>query len=202
MAIIDIALVRDRLALINQTEVNSVLTSALVGAEQYAKSFLRTGLDELTYSDLFYVDSNVHQATDGMYALMLTNGFVRTDETVAIVNADTIATVDASTSATPVLLTQAEKGILFVDPDMVGKYLKVTYSAGFRKVAGVTVFAEVPDWLQEFLVAYTIKTLSMQQVNDKKDRLSSTYAFIDSHIAEVMTSHQRKNGFAIPALGR
>jgi hypothetical protein len=201
MSIIDLALVRNRLALVNQTAINEALTSAVDGAEAFVENILETTFDLGTYSDTFYVDQQVFDVVNDMYVLKLTNGLVRAAPSLEAFQSDSIDTIGTATASVTIRFVNKEKGMVFLPSELCGKYIRVDYDAGFVVDKGAVTYAEVPKWLREILVVYVLKTLSMQQVNDKVDTLSQTYDFIDKHIVPLLDSHLRKNNFAIPALG-
>lgn len=188
---LDIAAVRDRLTLQNKAEINAALTSALAGALPRLEAILQTHFTAGTSTDYFYVGPHCIKS-DGMYQLRLRNGFIRPTPAPVLSKSLTMSSFEAVLNATTLLDT--DLGIFTVPGDLEGSYVSVAYSYGF---SGPT---EVPAWLQEVMLSYTIKVLSMGTVNDKKDELSPIFEFIDLHSADILNSHLRTGSFLVRAM--
>lgn len=184
MLFLDVKAMRDRLSLDDKPEINDALKSAIAGATPRVESHLSTSFAAGTTTDLFRLPVG-SDAFDGLYTLRLKNGFVRSDPAVVISAGETLASLATITEG---FVADLEKGFVAVPEDYAGKYVRVGYSYGFATPK------ELPSWLQEVLVSYSIKVLSMGTVNDKKDDLSKVFAMVDEHWSAILDPHLRQGG--------
>lgn len=212
MKLIDVKLVRTRLALPDDDGVNAAVKSALDGTTAMFEARLMTSFDKATKTDIFLTYGREFMAQDGYFRLRLSAGFVLSSPDVTVCWAETpqeLAT--AETIALTDCLVDYERGFVLVPysesnhPESSARrnrsylnsrsyngYMKVVYQYGFQTLA------EVPAWLKEAALAYTIKVLSMQQVSDKKDEKATTiFGFISSHGEEILDRHLRNHYMAI-----
>lgn len=191
MQLIDVRHIRDRLLLDDTAEINEALKSAVAGASPRLETILDTVFVKGSAVDYFHIDP-ASLSFGGIYKLRLSRGFVRATPPITVLVGDSLSAI---TEATSVLLSDYGRGTISVPDEHVGKYVKVSYDYGFSS------YSEVPEWLREVTICYAIKVLSMTQVNDRKDELSSVYDFVDTHSSGILDAHLRSSSRAVVSLG-
>lgn len=191
MLIIDPSDIRPRLSLEDRQEINDFLRSAILGATPRLEALLNTSFTKGTAEDFFVLNPAIYEPVDGHFVLRLSNGFVRSSPALAASSGESL---DGPFSTVSGCVLRASKGFLLVPESNAGKTFKVAYSYGFQNNE------EVPAWLREVALCYSVKVMSMAQLNDRKDDLSAVYEFVDLHSAEILDRHLRTHTFAIPAL--
>lgn len=192
-SLITASMVRDRLGLPDDEGVNAAIKSAMVATRPFLMEALQTGLDAGSAEDVFFIDPLVHMAVGGLYVLRANNGFLK-KATVKVGMSDTLLGLQTTALDLAIFYVSEEKGFIKVPDLLLGKYVKVAYDYGFRDDD------EVPEWLQEAALSYTIKVLSAQQVGDNKPSLSEVYKFIDSHGSYLLGGRLRVASESIRAL--
>lgn len=175
--------VGDRLALAVDTTLGGIISSALDATTIAFEAMLDTTFTAGTSVDLFNVESTYTRSTSGFYLLRLKKGFVKAN-TIALTTGSTLDAVTLSLSTADTLL-DLEKGFLRVPDTIDTKYLKASYGYGFGTLS------DVPGWLTEAAIAYTIKMLSLQQIGTDKPDLSKIYKFVGEHYTAIMDAHSR-----------
>lgn len=188
MLLIDPSLIRNRLTLEDKDEINDVLKSSIAGAIPSLESTLQTTFAKGSAEDRFSL-GDPYSPIDGMFLLKLNNGFVRLDPALTVFSGDSYWNIDTPETQFRVML---ERGVVKVPDYLRGKFIRVVYDYGF------STYKEVPAWLQEAALSVSLKVLSMNAVNDKKDELSKVFEYIDSHSATILNGHLRTGSFLIP----
>lgn len=191
MQLIDVRHIRDRLLLDDTAEINDALKSAVAGASPRLETILDTVFSKGSAVDYFHLDPSA-LSFGGIYRLRLSRGFLRPTPTLTVMIGDSLG---GTTEPVNALLVDVGRGLVSISEEHLGKYVKVSYDYGF------TGYAEVPEWLREVTICYAIKVLSMTQVNDRKDELSSVYDFVDTHSTGILNSHLRSSSRAVVSLG-
>lgn len=195
MLLIEPDLIRNRLSLQDEKSVNDALRSAISGAGPRLEAVLQTSFHKASAIDLFYIDANRPCVHEGVYLLKLTNGFVRSAPAATIQVSDDLKFVQPTALTLADLVKfSSELGFMYFSDEYAGKYVKVSYDFGFQSSE------EVPEWLREVALCYSIKVLSMQQTNDRKDELSAVYSFVDSHSNDILDKHLRTSSYSIHAM--
>lgn len=195
MLLIEPDLIRNRLSLQDEKSVNDALRSAILGASPRLEAILQTSFAKASAVDLFYIDKARQCVINGAYLLKLSNGFLRSSPAVTIEVSDDLKFVQPTAlTLADMVKSSAELGFLYISDEYAEKYIRVVYDYGFQSSG------EVPEWLREVTLCYTIKVLSMQQTNDRKEELSAVYSFVDSHSNEILDKHLRTSSYSIHAI--
>jgi hypothetical protein len=192
MQLIELKYLRDRMLLEDRSEINDVLKSSLAGAIPWLETVLQTSFDKGTASDLFSIPTGTEKVL-GFYHLKLTKGFVRGSPAPVVATGYDLSSV--SGDLYPSCIMDAERGFLYVPEASDLGCIRVSYDYGFQTPS------EVPTWLRELALCYTIKVLSMHQINDRKEELSKVYSFVDQHSTTIADSRLRMSVSAISAIG-
>lgn len=124
---------------------------------------LGTKLDQFDNVETFHADTELTAGTltYGMLCLRLTNGFVLNSEAAPVVVEYSLGwsgpfTVIPSTE----YQINWEKGLIFLDPEYDGKYIKVEYRSGFKKSG------ETPTAIKQAIFSMLPATLTVQNEGD------------------------------------
>lgn len=185
--------VKSRMALPDTIDVDDFVNSGLGASQLHMASILDTDLQEADgLVDRFFLDSRANMGVQrqGMFRCRLSHGFVRIDTPPVVTIQTSWNNADASAIAidpTLMLFTAdgMEKGILQVDKSLAGKWLVVTYSAGF------TVNDELPDWLKESILSYAPMVFNWGATTNRDADAKQGYATAGDHAIAVVSKHIR-----------
>lgn len=122
---------------------------AILRAMIKLEGVLKTPLSRETREDTFFVSGVDGAPLNRRYTLRLTNGFIRKDTPISVSICD-----EVGGSYLPVTnsVVQHERGTILIphgsSDDILGKYLKVTYSTGFSGPD------EIPQEIRQALLCY------------------------------------------------
>lgn len=185
--------VRDRLALPDDEGLNDVIRSALDASYTAMESILETTFSKGSRTDLFYVDPRNAMPINGLYLLKASNGFLRASPTITAAYGCSLTEFSTVLASTEFVVT-ADKGFIQVPESVFGSYVRVIYEYGFQTIE------EVPDWLREVSLNYTIKIMSVQQIGSDKPDLSALYKFVNTHYATILDTHLRMSSRSIRSI--
>lgn len=171
------------------TDVDALVKSSIVGSTPALEIKFLTKLKFGDSTDTFFITPSV-VPYGGVYRLMLKNGFV---ENVVITLSETLDFTGAST-LTPAGI-DPERGELFIPTDLSSGgtyYLRVSYNYGF-----VSESANVPDWLSEACIAYSVQLMAMHQINEAKVDPSEILKTVRAHEELIRSKHIRIDPLAI-----
>lgn len=184
--------VRDRFALKEDDGIVAAITAAILGVSPFFEQMLNTTFDLALHEDIFFLDAAFHRKESGFYILRTKAGFI-VPGTVTLYYGDSLK--DAREATIPIpgdeLLILDEKGFISVPDAYEGKFLKVSYTAGFDDVD------DLPDWLQEAAVSYCGILMTHHQVGDEKAELTTIIKSLKEHVAVILQAHVRTKSAAI-----
>jgi hypothetical protein len=191
----------------SETLVNTIKL-VLSAATVHLSEYLRTGFDRQTQTDFYYVADRIIPARDGMYTLLLSNGFVFVDESTdpapapfSVYVGNTLADMHPKRLSKDAYILNSDSGKLTIlsltDEDggsinldyVDGYYIRVEYTHGFEVKSTVSgkVYTGVPDWLQEAatLIAYELFCLNDTDKEQKQGAFKippSVYALLGRNL--------------------
>lgn len=171
---VDPELVRNRMSLPDQADVNSAIESAIAASQLIIEGLLETRFDAVSSkTDTYYLDENKHPVIpDGYFRLRLSQAFVKSGS-VSVKQGDTMDDVSTAIAASEYKVN-LEKGIVYVPEAYSGLYVSVTYDAGFDSTN------KIPDWLTEVIVSHVPTVINVQQITHR-----------DEEAAEVNKTHMQ-----------
>lgn len=187
--LITVSAVRNRMKLDDDESIDLVISSAIQGMAVGMSGRLKTSLARGTATEVFHLPPGT-VANGGTFQLQLRNGFV-SGVSVSTKN----ALDDSATPLTP-LKTRAEEGYVVV-PEFVGSspipsYVQISYTYGFGDND-----PNVPAWLAEAALCYSVQLMAMQQLNDSKAETNGVLAMMKEHIAVLVKSNFRMDARSI-----
>lgn len=182
-----------RLSLPNDAGIIAAVESAIGAALPMLRAMLDTQFDAGESTDLFFINSRVYDAHNGLYTLRARNGLIKTDS-VLYSTGETMLEVQSIAPTEVPLIVIADKGFIRVPDTLRQKYVKVTYEYGLAE------YEDTPDWLVEGMLAYVSKVMSSTQVGEEKPVMTTLYKFLEAHGAGILNSKVRSFPGAIKAL--
>ena len=198
------------IALVDQTEVkaraggggmelagvDAALGRAVISAQTALSGILDTSLMKATRVDVFYLDADYNcMVPNGIFHLRLKQAFASITSLKVGSTLSTITeTLDPALSFLRADLL--ERGYVSVSDELKGKYIEVTYEAGFD----ADNLDEVPDWLKEAIYAYIPAVLKMTATPPQGSQKESPAAMAKvamEHANNIMLPFNRRLGFAL-----
>lgn len=179
-----------RLSLPVDAGLSSAFDSAFKGAYVALESILNQSFAYADHTDLFRIDGQIYEPTNGLYKLRLSHGFVDVT-TLALSTSDKLTSGWVAAPDLELLLS-SEKGFLELEESLCGKCVRVEYSAGIKDGD------PIPGWLAEVALAKTISLMATTQLMDDKPQLTPIINGIKSHAASVLDRHLRTGIRLIP----
>lgn len=185
MKLATVEALRVRLGLPEDPGVDAAIGGALESATVYLATALKTKMEKHTKTDVFFLNGDLVEARNGYYRLLLSSGFLRSNTPVSIM----YGTDDTAQTSSAIGCTiRYEEGWVSVPETYLGKYLAVTYQAGFLEDE------EAPSWLVETAIGFATKMLSVQQIGDQRPEMAEVYKFVDTTAGFLLDSHLRAKG--------
>lgn len=178
-------------------QLEAALDSAIRAASPALEATLQTKFDYGERTHVFHLNPLTTEVRGGLITLKLGTGFMVTDGADAplVVYADTAKDSLQSTAQELVAddgyFAEPEKGFVKVSEDLLGKFVRVTYHSGFNETD------EVPEWLSEACIAYSVRVLSTQQIGDPKPELGKVFKFMADHGTIITDGHLRLCPYAV-----
>lgn len=144
--------VRTRMTLPDLDEINETIDSAMTAAQVYIQSILETQFDPSDRVEVFRLDSANIAPQNSFFRLRLSQAFVDVDS-VSVLYGDSVSTMLDVLDLSADSKLDAEKGVLHIADIYDGRYLQVTYSAGFGSAY------KAPDYLKEAMLTYVSEVL-------------------------------------------
>ena len=151
------------LAPVLEDQMEPAILKAVAKAQLRLEEELGTKLDQFDNIEVFHADSELmaQTYTNGMLCLRLNNSFV-VNAVAAPVVVEAAYGWKGPFSVVPDTEYQInwEKGLVYVDPEYDGRYIKVTYRSGFKKSG------ETPVAIKQAIFAMLPATLTVQSEGD------------------------------------
>jgi len=151
--IVDAEVVRKRMAASSVEEVVRAIETAIESGTVHLEGVLGTPFARATVVDTFHVQWTMEFSGRKTQQLQLSAGLLASDPSSIVVAASLAALADSPTQLLGELdvLVDREKGLVTIERDLSGMYVRVSYEAGFTQLASgeVAVYQGVPAWLQE-----------------------------------------------------
>lgn len=188
--------VRNRMGLIEDDGVEKSILSALDAAVVYVEARIKTSLraSAAAVSEVFFLNPDTCVARDGLYTLILQNGFVHSG-TVITASESLADALSSSSQPVGTSIVNMEQGRVRIPEDYSGQYVTVSYSYGFEEDD-----ESAPSWLKECILSCTSRALAYQQISDGKPELSNVFDQLEPHIESILLSKARYVAEAISSL--
>jgi len=147
-----------------EDQMEGILLKAVAKAQLRLEEELSTKLDQFDNVETFHADSEIMAGTltHGMLCLRLSNGFVANT-----VDAPVVLEYSSEWKGPFAVIPDTEyqinweKGLVYVDPEYDGYYIKVEYRSGFKKSG------ETPVSIKQAIFAMLPATLNVQNDGDE-----------------------------------
>jgi hypothetical protein len=183
--IIDADAVRARLKLADLADVNDAINSALTAASLFMQGILDTPFEEATgLVEVFHpTEDEFPVVKDGLFRLRLRRGFVSSVVSVKIADDRTeVASGDTLTEGDDYVV-RADKGLVLLDEEHAGKWVQVSYEAGFAD-------GSAPEWLAEAALTYIGPILNVTNVENHEEiaqkQMKDTIAVVSTMLQPYM----------------
>lgn len=188
---VDPELVRNRMSLPDQADVNSAIESAIGASQLIIEGLLETKFDSVTDKvDTFFLDEDRHPVIpDGYFRLRLSQAFVKSGS-VVVKAGDTLDDVSTTIASTEYKVDQA-KGVVYVPEAYSKMYVSVTYNAGFDATN------KIPDWLTEVIVSHVPTVINVQQISNRDDEATEVNKTHMQLSNTLLQTHMRGKAFHI-----
>jgi hypothetical protein len=165
---------------------------AIERATVRVEALMYTTLRAATFEDVFYVHDRSGIPLDGYHRLVLSAGYLKEAPTI------TMGDSPLQTDTPVALSTNLKKGVVLGASDMLGKYVRVSYRAGF--LSDVEVPAEVKQSLLCFtpiaLLAASGATIDPKVLKPALDKANS----LETQGLQIVASQDRRVGAPIKPL--
>jgi hypothetical protein len=184
--------VRTRYSLQDLSDVNSALDSGIVSAHLFFEGVLGTSFDEATRTDVFYLDTAVVPSYNKMFRLRLTQAFLKPGScSVGFGDKRGSSSEPFPTDGSQIDL---DRGLVFLDEmgewgSYSGKYVSVTYTAGFGTGAGAVV---PPGWLKEALLSWMSSVLVFSAYKEHPDKAIPIAESVKREAASMVDRYKRE----------
>jgi hypothetical protein len=217
---LDTDLVKSRMSINDDIDgIDDVLESALGASQLRVQADLESVFDLTYQTDLFYLDSSMFNGIqpNGLFNLKLSTGLVRDDDPNFPLVIEFAPVWNYFTQypqyVNPVLATDYKvdmsRGVVQVSAGgnranrwlgetqpgssagYKNQYVQVSYQSGFKSQA------EVPEWLQEALIAYIPSIMNQSQTTNRSAEAAQIATLAMQHSMGVLAPYLRKKGFMI-----
>lgn len=184
--------------------VDKLIASSINGAGTYMAQRLNTSLTAGSASDVFHVTKD-DVNYGGTFRLACRNGFIKN----VVVQVKELLTDDWQPF--PLLGVVPDSGVAIIDSQVVadgirpsslvtaamlnrgaGAYVQVSYDYGF-----VDEDPNIPEWLSEAALSYSVQLMSMQQITDAKPNLNGILKVVQDHTNLLLDQYVRFDPRAI-----
>lgn len=184
---------RMRLTATDTGSVMAKLAKYLNSATIYLESYLGSGFAEAPYVDVFYVEPNNAKSVIKVPKLALTSRFV--SNVVSISSHETSTAAFNNTDGTDITAScsvNEDLGVVRLLESMVGKFIRVDYTAGFALEEDDTYgdiapvdYDDVPDWVEECALSLAARLYQAESREMELAKLESSWkeivAMVDPH---------------------
>ncbi len=167
------------------TGMEPAIESAISRATIRVETFLRTSLSACQVVDLFYIDSRAGDPLDGFYRLVLSNGLVKEEPTVA--SMDGVAGTPTSVTG---FYADKLRGVVKVPASESKRYVSVSYRSGYIPND------KIDERVKQAIICFTpllLLTASSQQIEAKVQKAAMERATNMDGMGEAMLLSLHRN---------
>lgn len=185
--------VKTRMALPDIVDVDDFVNSGLTASQLHIAAVLDTDLQKQDgLLDRFFLDVNANMGVQrqGMFRCRLSQGFVRSDVAPTFMVQSSWNNSDAGAVAADASLILfddkgKESGIVQIDKSLAGKWIAITYSAGF------VADDDIPEWLHESILSYAPIVFNWSATSNRDASAEQGYKTAGDHALAVASKHTR-----------
>lgn len=198
---IDQVLQRLGLGVSLKAEMTPTLNAAVSSAQVRLETELDTKLSSGSGDELFCLNSDSFSGIqpDGMFRLILTNGFVLpTGVVLTVMDRLTDTVLEGPLSAGYDYAVNQDLGIVYVEDRHRDKYIRVHYSSGFLDADDVQ---ERHPWVGEALLAYVPLVLNSGRAPEGGESAATSNWRLQGELAQgLVARYNRKMGFTFRSI--
>lgn len=187
--IVDVATVRERMALQNLAEVNTLISSGLTAAQAFFEAILGSQFDEVVdQNNVFFLDSNLHYPYAEMFKMRLKRMFLVSASVVVYAGATRkiVLESDAEVVETEDYDVDYEKGIVSIVEGYADTFIRIKFSSGFDASAN-----PAPEWMKEAILAYMPSVVINQNPSNVAPNAEKLTLEIKKMAAGLVDGHLR-----------